>query len=227
MLTGVNVLMSTLGELLYHAVDGSFAIDAKQRIIYWDAGCEELLGHSEQWVLGRPCCGVLQGCYLVTGKIFCRENCAVARLYNGGDGPKTFMIEVKDRDNKPIALSVNIILVPSACKNDWHVMHLLHRSAYPDVLSTLDRVNRRLSSKRSKSCHERRLCEPSSLCARLTVRESEVLNLLSEGIGGSTIAKRLNISNTTVRNHIQHIQKKLGVHSQTEAVAYAYRHRFM
>ena len=58
-------------------------------------------------------------------------------------------------------------------------------------------------------------------------RESEVLALLSEGNSGAVIAERLCISNTTVRNHIQHIQKKLGVHSQAEAIAYSYRHNFL
>ena len=62
--------MSTLGDLLYQAVDGSFAIDSNQRIIFWDPGCEELLGYSEQWVLGRPCCDVLNWCKPASDKSF-------------------------------------------------------------------------------------------------------------------------------------------------------------
>jgi len=58
----------------------------------------------------------------------------------------------------------------------------------------------------------------------LTSREQEVYRLLAEGLPVSTISHRLYISPVTVRNHLQHIMSKLGLHSQTAAVAYAYRH---
>ena len=199
--------MSTLRDLLYQAVDGSFAIDAKQRIIYWDSGCEELLGYTAHWALGRPCCDVLQGCKPGTDIRFCQQECCVAKLSDNGPGPKTFPLEIKDRNDKSLIFSVSIILVPSACKDSWHIMHLLYKGIYPDVLSAMNNVSKKHS--------------------RLTARETEVLNLLSEGMSSSVIAQHLCISNTTVRNHIQHIHGKLGVHSQTEAVAYAYRHHFL
>ncbi|WP_455222759.1 LuxR C-terminal-related transcriptional regulator [Kaarinaea lacus] len=220
--------MSTLGELLYKAVDGSFAIDSSQRIIYWDTGCEELLGHSEQWVLGRPCCDVLNWSKPTSDHSFCQRNCYVADMCNGGtEGKKTFLITAKDKYNEPLSLSVSIILVPAICKNNWHVMHLLHRAAFPDVLTAMEGAGRKTSPRKSSGTLNGSAIMADTNASRLTPRELEVLALLSEGITGTTIAKRLNISNTTVRNHIQHIQYKLGVHSKTEAVAYAYRHNFL
>ena len=59
----------------------------------------------------------------------------------------------------------------------------------------------------------------------LTPREREVLHLLTEGLDGAAIAERLFVSSATVRNHIQHILGKLGVHSRAEAVALALRRR--
>ena len=220
--------MSTLGDLLYQAVDGSFAIDSNQRIIYWDPGCEELLGHSEQWVLGRPCCDVLNWCKPTSDHSFCQRDCYVANMCNGGtDGKKSFLVKAKDRNDEPLSLSVSIILVPATCKNNWHVMHLLHRAAFPDVLTAMDTSNRKTSSRKITSGFNDSAILADKNASRLTPRELEVLGLLSEGIPGATIAKRLNISSTTVRNHVQHIQGKLGVHSKTEAVAYAYRHNFL
>jgi len=58
----------------------------------------------------------------------------------------------------------------------------------------------------------------------LTSREQEVYRLLAEGLPVSTISQQLHISPVTVRNHLQHIMGKLALHSQVEAVAYAYRH---
>ena len=59
--------------------------------------------------------------------------------------------------------------------------------------------------------------------AVLTVREREVLAHLSEGFGARQIADGLGVSIATVRNHIRSILRKLGCHSQLEAVAEARR----
>jgi len=57
----------------------------------------------------------------------------------------------------------------------------------------------------------------------LSVRELEVLSLLSTGNNYQDIADKLFISVDTVRHHIRNIYKKLHVHSQSEAVAKAIR----
>ena len=53
----------------------------------------------------------------------------------------------------------------------------------------------------------------------LTPREVEVLEMLAEGLGNKTIAKRLNISEHTVKFHVGSIFSKLNASSRTEAVA--------
>ena len=55
----------------------------------------------------------------------------------------------------------------------------------------------------------------------LTAREQEVLELLTEGLSPPEIAARLVISAKTVGTHLEHIFRKLGVHSRAEAVAVA------
>jgi DNA-binding NarL/FixJ family response regulator len=57
----------------------------------------------------------------------------------------------------------------------------------------------------------------------LTARELEILCLLADGLTTRDIAQRLFISRKTVGTHADHILRKLGVHSRTEAVAHAYR----
>lgn len=59
--------------------------------------------------------------------------------------------------------------------------------------------------------------------ASLSRRQREVLELLANGIPAREIAARLGLAETTVRNHIRHLLRKLGCHSQLEAVAVAYR----
>jgi DNA-binding NarL/FixJ family response regulator len=57
----------------------------------------------------------------------------------------------------------------------------------------------------------------------LTPREDEVLQLLAQGLTQSEIASRLMISHRTVGTHIEHLLRKLGVHSRAQAVALALR----
>ena len=52
----------------------------------------------------------------------------------------------------------------------------------------------------------------------LTVRETEVLNLMAQGLPSRQIAARLGISYATVRSHIRSVGGKLGAHSKDEAI---------
>ncbi len=61
------------------------------------------------------------------------------------------------------------------------------------------------------------------LAEELTPREFEVLQLLAEGLSNKTIADRLNISEHTVKFHVNAILGKLDARSRTEAVAHAAR----
>jgi DNA-binding NarL/FixJ family response regulator len=65
-----------------------------------------------------------------------------------------------------------------------------------------------------------------SITRRLTSREREVLQLLADGLRQDEIAERLFISRKTVGTHVANILRKLGVRSQTQAVAVAYREEF-
>jgi two-component system, NarL family, response regulator YdfI len=65
--------------------------------------------------------------------------------------------------------------------------------------------------------------EPGYDRERLTARESEVLRLLSEGLGNKEIASRLSISEHTAKFHISSILGKLSVATRTEAVSQGIR----
>jgi len=57
----------------------------------------------------------------------------------------------------------------------------------------------------------------------LTAREMEVLQLLAEGLPNKSIAQRLDISEHTVKFHVNAILRKLEAQSRTEAVVQATR----
>jgi DNA-binding NarL/FixJ family response regulator len=61
----------------------------------------------------------------------------------------------------------------------------------------------------------------SDALSYLTPREVEVLSYISEGLSNRAIAGRLDVTANTIRNHVQRILYKLGVHSKLEAVVLA------
>ena len=63
--------------------------------------------------------------------------------------------------------------------------------------------------------------EPVRAHPALTPRQTEVLKLLDRGRSTNQIAEELHLSKETVRNHIRHLMRTLGVHSRLEAVAMA------
>jgi DNA-binding NarL/FixJ family response regulator len=59
---------------------------------------------------------------------------------------------------------------------------------------------------------------PDEIAEKLSARELEVLLLLDEHLGTDEIAKRLFISEHTVRSHVKSLLRKLGVSSRREAL---------
>lgn len=60
-----------------------------------------------------------------------------------------------------------------------------------------------------------------SVLGRLTPRERDVLQCLVDGLNRDETARQLRLSPNTVRTHMQHLLRKLGVHSSLTAAAVA------
>ena len=58
--------------------------------------------------------------------------------------------------------------------------------------------------------------------SRLTRREQEIVELVTQGLQNKTIAERLSITHTTVRHHLTSIFEKLSVTNRLELMRYAY-----
>ena len=55
----------------------------------------------------------------------------------------------------------------------------------------------------------------------LSEQEQNVLHLFSDGKNSAEIARELGISLQTLRNHLHHINEKLGTHNRLQAVMHA------
>lgn len=60
--------------------------------------------------------------------------------------------------------------------------------------------------------------------ASLSAREREILDLIAGGDSNKHIARKLDIAETTVKIHVQHILRKLHITSRVQAAVFAARH---
>ena len=57
--------------------------------------------------------------------------------------------------------------------------------------------------------------------ASLTPRERDILRHIAQGLSNKMVARRLDISEGTVKVHVKHLLKKLGLRSRVEAAVWA------
>jgi DNA-binding NarL/FixJ family response regulator len=82
-------------------------------------------------------------------------------------------------------------------------------------------ITRRLISEFAHQ-HPRRAATTIPRLGELTPRETEVLRLIAEGLSNPEIAARMVVTEETVKTHVSHVLRKLGLRDRTQAVVMAY-----
>ena len=75
--------LEDLALLFMHTDDAVCAIDAHQRILYWNQAAEDTLGFASAEVIGRPCYAVFQG-QKPDKKRFCHPDCPLFQAASAG-----------------------------------------------------------------------------------------------------------------------------------------------
>ncbi len=204
-----------LDRLLTNTADGVCAVTSDGKITLWNRAAEKILGYSAREVIGRPCCEVFAG-QDSAGNRLCYHGCQVLTLVKEGELVQHFDMATRTKTDKPVWLNVSIVVIPGTRRDLSTTVHLFRDVTASHEIESL--VRERLAEARSGAA------DTSSPAAELTRREIEILRLMTGGANTKTMAERLHVSPATVRNHVQNIFGKLGVHSRLEAAAHATRH---
>lgn len=204
-----------LDRALAHAGDGVFVVGSEGRIVSWNRAAERILGYTARDIVGRPCCDIFAGLD-DKGNRLCYAGCQVVTLVKMGEPVQNFDMRTRTKGGRGIWLNISILSVAGSQEGGPITVHLIRDVTAAKELLTL--VHERLSAPPDPGANP---------AGALTRREVEVLRLMADGRSTRAVADVLHVSPATVRNHVQNVLAKLGVHSRLEAVAYANRHRIL
>jgi PAS domain S-box-containing protein len=210
-----------LNQALAQAGDGTFTITSDGEIALWNRAAEEILGYTACEAIGRSCCDLFNA-HDDRGNRLCYKGCHIRALVRMGEPVQAFDMQTRTKAGRPIWLNVSVLTTSVLTTSDGNgsngngplTIHL-----FRDVSSTkalLSLVQERLA-----------LSAAPPETSDLTRRELEILRMVATGASTKAAAERLQVSQATIRNHVQNIMSKLGVHSRLQAVAYASTHRLL
>lgn len=210
-------------NVIARAGAAAFATDEEGRIAVWNKGAEELLGYPASQVLGKSCHEVICG-RDVFGNRFCNRQCALTFMVEQHETVRHFELDVRNESGETVTANVSIVVLPGPRAHRYTLIHLLEKvDRHRDVSALVHRIlteQHALTGARPAAAERP---QPPPHSPSLTSREIQILRLLAEGTSTKGIADSLFISQTTTRNHVQNILRKLDVHSKLEAVSLALR----
>src|SRR5262245_26609540 len=170
--------------------------------------------------MGRTCCDLLDG-RPPDDRGACGTGCPVIMAGSRAEAVESF--DVRARAKSGEAISLNVSTLTMAADEDGplriHLFRILGERRAP--------VTSHAPAVQFASAVQSAPTDEANSSGPLTRREREVLRLLATGANTKVAAQQLGVSPATVRNHVQNLLGKLGVHSRLQAVAYATTHRLL
>jgi PAS domain S-box-containing protein len=216
------MLARELFELLDHTADAGVALTQAGEVCAWNASAAALFGYTRDEAIGRSCFDLFQGRGLLRSTV-CSEHCPVRECAAKGSAIPDFDLEVKTRSGRAW---VNVSTIVHADRRTGRqlIVHLMRDITGRKRTEALAERIKRLSAEIAGVPAVRQRTPPT---LPLSSQELRVLQAFSEGMTAVDIARELHISSQTLRNHLHHINQKLGTHTRLEAVIHAIRRRLI
>lgn len=217
---------SELALLLNGTADAAFAVDLNGQIRAWNHAAELMFGCDASSANQRSCAAIING-HGASGAPVCKADCftlerarssvACSRDRAEKDHIANFDMEARPSGRAPFWVNVSHLVVDDPHAKHRRVVHFVRdiaqRKRAEQFAAEVVGLVRGLA-------HGKGTAELSPALP-LTAQERRILELMREGNGTREIAFRLGISLGTLRNHIHHLDQKLGTHSRLEALMQA------
>jgi len=218
------MLESELFAFLEGTTDAAFSVSEQGEILSWNEAARRLFGYSSSEVLGKSCFQILHG-RGVLGTQVCHEGCSVLEYTAGQTEIPNFDLEVSLRSGKRLWVNLSTVVWQNPRNQHRLVIHLAH-----DI--TKQKKTERATEKMLRMSRQfNKVAEDSSPrvspVATLSEQEVQILRLFASGKNSPEIAKSLQISLQTLRNHLHHINQKLRTHNRLEAVMHAIQRKLV
>jgi PAS domain S-box-containing protein len=210
-----------LFALLERTADAAYTVSADGTIHSWNAAAARLFGHTSEEVIGRNIDEVLDARDTLGTVALAGGADAAARQWDGTTtGIPAFDLEIRARSGERIWINVSTIVVDNQRTGRRLYARLArdvdHRRRKEALLGQMLAAARQVVAINEEASDH----APVEL---LSSQEKTILSLFAEGRSAAAIARTLEISPQTLRNHLHHINRKLRTHTRLEAVTHAQR----
>jgi PAS domain S-box-containing protein len=215
------MLETELFSLLEHTADAAYTVTEDGEICSLNDAAERLLGFPANEVLHRNIDEVLEARDALGTPALAGGNEAMTRTWDGTfGGVPNFDLEVRTRSSERIWVNISTIVFDNSRTGRRLFVRLAHdvdqRHRNEELLNRMVEGARQFVSLAENAANH-------APVASLSDQERRILTLFAEGGDPATIARTLNISPQTLRNHLHHINRKLRTHNRLEAVTHAQR----
>jgi PAS domain S-box-containing protein len=212
-----------LFDLFERTADAVFVLTEDGEICSWNRSAEALFGFPRDEAIGKTCFELFAGRDTL-GMLVCTEHCHVRDCAARRAAVPDFDLQVKTRAGTRVWVNMSTIVDEDSRSGRRRIVHLVRSVAERKRAEALmHRVLR--TSKRLVEISNAAMRPPP--VTQLSASERRVLRGFSEGRNPSEIVRELKISPQTLRNHLHHINRKLGTHSRLEAVMHAIRRQLI
>lgn len=212
-----------LFEFLEQAADAAFTVTDGGEICSWNGSAEALFGFRRDEAMGRTCFDLFKG-RGVLGTLVCTEHCHVRDCAAHHTAIPNFDLEVKTRSGRLLWINLSTVVHEDSRTGRRRIVHFARNITDRKRMDEL--VRRMLQASKQLLAMSNDGLRPAPVMP-LSEQERRVLRGLSEGRKPSDLAHDLNISPQTLRNHLHHINQKLGTHNRLEAVTHAVRRQLI
>lgn len=213
------MLETELFSLLEKTAEAAYTVTERGEICSWNAAAESLYGYPASEVLHRQIDEVLDARDALGTEALSGGLEAATRQWNGMScGIANFDLEVRTRSGDRLWVNISTIVFDNQRTGRRLFARLAHdishRRRKEELLDRMLEVTRQLDALTNSASD---LAPVESI----SHQERRILKLFAEGSNPAAIARKLNISPQTLRNHLHHINRKLRTHNRLEAVTHA------